>query len=384
VRLQIKKNYPLFDIYWDEKDIEKVTDIIKRGSYWAVGPEIREFEEKLEKYFNMKYVIAFNSGTSALHAVLLAYNITSGEVIVPSFSFVSTANCVVLTGATPVFAEIESETLGLDTENVKKKITNKTKAIIPMHYGGKICKNIKNLREIAEDYNLILIEDNAESFGAMQNNQFAGTIGHAGMLSFCQNKIISTGEGGAICTNNAEIYNKLLLIRSHGRVEQPGLNYFSNINISDYIEVGYNYRMPTMCAALGISQLEKIEKIIEIRRQRGKYYDNKFSEIPGIEVFQELKGHRTVYQLYSILLKDPLKRTELQNFLLKNGIYTKIYFAPIHLKTYYKKKFGYSEGTLPKTEEISKRILTLPFSLRFSNQDQDFIVNMIKSKLDES
>lgn len=378
------KKYPLFDIYWDEKDVEMVKKVIKRGSYWAIGPEIREFEEKLRSYFNVKFVATFNSGTSALHAVLLAYDISSGEVIVPSMSFISTANCVILTGAKPVFAEIEEETLGLEPDDVKEKISNKTRAIIPMHYGGKVCKNIEVLREIADDHNFILIEDNAESFGAKINNKFAGTIGHAGMLSFCQNKIITTGEGGAVCTNNEEIYNKLLLIRSHGRVEQPGANYFSNINISDYIEVGYNYRMPTMCAALGISQLEKIEEIIEIRRQRGKYYDKKLSEISEIEIFQELKGHRTVYQLYSILMKDPVKRTELQNYLLKNGIYTKIYFAPIHLKTYYMTKFGYIEGTLPKTEEISKRILTLPFSLRFSDQDQDIIVDMIKNKLKES
>jgi len=184
----MERKYPLFDIYWDEKDIQMITNIIKRGSYWATGPEIREFEEKLESYFNVKYVSAFNSGTSALHAVLLAYNITSGEVIVPSMSFISTANCIILAGAKPIFAEIEDETLGLYPEDVKERITEKTRAILPMHYGGKVCKNIKALREIADDYNLILIEDNAESFGAKIHNEFAGTIGHAGILSFCQNK----------------------------------------------------------------------------------------------------------------------------------------------------------------------------------------------------
>jgi len=374
----LPKKYPLFDIYWDHKDLKNVTNIIRRGSYWAGGPEIREFEMKLEKYLNSKYVLVFNSGTSALHTVLLAYDITSGEVIIPSMSFISTANCVILTGATPIFADIELETLGLDSEDVIKKITNKTKAIIPMHYGGKVCKNIEVLREIADENNLILIEDNAESFGAKFNNKFAGTIGHSGMLSFCQNKIITTGEGGAICTNDEEVYKKLLLIRSHGRVEQPGLNYFSNINVSDYIQVGYNYRMPTICAALGISQLEKIDKIIELRRKIGQYYDDQLSKIPGIEIIPEIRGSRTVYQLYSILLKKPQKKTELQNYLLKNGIYTKIYFDPIHLKTYYRDKFGYSEGSLPKTEEISKKILSLPFSLRFLDEDQDYIINYIK------
>ncbi|KKL22016.1 hypothetical protein LCGC14_2439650 [marine sediment metagenome] len=286
----MKEKYPLFDIYWDDKDIHSVVNIIKRGSYWATGPEIQEFEEALGKYLGVEYIATFNSGTSALHAALLAYNITSGEVIVPSMSFVSTANCVILAGAKPVFADIENESLGLDPEDVQKKINKNTKAIIPMHYGGRICKNIEVLKEIADDNDLILIEDNAESFGAKINDKFAGTIGQAGMLSFCQNKVITTGEGGAICTNDRNIYEKLLLIRSHGRVEQPGINFFSNINEMDYILVGYNYRMPTMCAALGLSQLEKINKIIKIRRKIGKFYDKELEKVINIQILPDMEN----------------------------------------------------------------------------------------------
>lgn len=373
------KKYPLFDIYWDKDDIEMVTNVIKRGSYWATGPEIHQFEEELEKYLNVKHCVVFNSGTSALHAILLAYDITSGEVIVPSLSFISTANCVVLAGAKPVFAEIEDETFGLDPKDVENKITNRTRAIIPMHYGGKVCKNIEVLREIADAHNLLLIEDNAESFGGKIRNKYAGTIGHSGMFSFCQNKIITTGEGGAICTEDEQVHEKLLLIRSHGRVEQLGTNYFSNIHEMDYIQVGYNFRMPSMNAALGISQLKKIEKIIELRRDVGKYYDENLKNIPQIQILPELDGFRTVYQLYTVILKNFKERENLQAYLLKNGIYTKVYFFPIHLKTFYKKKFGYCNGDFPITEEISNKILTLPVSLRFTREDQDFIVNKIKS-----
>ncbi|MFX0017203.1 MAG: DegT/DnrJ/EryC1/StrS family aminotransferase [Candidatus Hermodarchaeota archaeon] len=372
------KNYPLFDIYWDKKDIENVVSVIKRGSYWAIGPEIKDFEDKLSDYFNSQYCITFNSGTSALHAVLLAYGITSGEAIVPSMSFIATANCVILAGAKPIFAEIEDETLGLDPEDVKEKITDQTKVIIPMHYGGKVCKHIEALREIADDYKLVLIEDNAESFGAKIKNRFTGTIGNAGVLSFCQNKIITTGEGGAVITDDKDIFEKLLLIRSHGRVEQKGVNYFSNINEMDYIEIGYNFRLPSIGAALGISQLEKIEKIIRLRREKGKFYDKILTEIPQIKINPELEGTRTVYQLYTIFLKNPEDRSNLQEFLLNNGIYTKIYFPPIHLKTYYKNKFGYKEGDFPNTEKISKKILSLPFSLRFKDSDQKYIATKIK------
>ena len=374
----MKKEYPLFDIYWDDNDIEKVVNVIKRGSFWAIGPEIKEFEEKVAEYFSVEFAVTFNSGTSALQAILLAYDITSGEVIIPSMSFISTANCVILAGAKPIFAEIEEKTLGLDVDDVRKKITKKTRAIMPMHYGGKVCKNIEELNQIANDNNIILIEDNAESFGAKINNKFAGTIGHAGMLSFCQNKIITTGEGGAILTNDEKIYKKLLLIRSHGRVEQPGTNYFSNINEMDYIQIGYNYRIPTMCGALGISQLEKIDIIIELRRKIGKFYDNNLSKIPQIQIFPEIKNSRNVYQLYSLLLKNPEKRNELQAYLLEKGIYTKVYFYPIHLKSFYREKFGYKQGDLPITEKLSDKILTLPFSLRFKESDQDYIINCIK------
>ncbi len=372
------KNYPLFDIYWDDKDIEAVTNIVKRGSYWAIGPEIKEFEENLGTYLNVKYAATFNSGTSALHAILLAHNITKGEVIVPSMSFISTANCVILAGAKPVFGDIEKETLGLDPEDVQKKINKNTRAIVPMHYGGRICKNIEILREIADDNHLLLIEDNAESLGANINGKFAGAIGHAGMLSFCQNKVISTGEGGAICTNDKNIYEKLLLIRSHGRVESPETNYFTNINEMDYIQVGYNYRMPTICAALGLSQLGKIEEIIKLRRKKGQFYDKEFEKETNVKILPDIQGIRNVYQLYSILLENPDTRKELQEFLLEKKIYTKIYFFPIHLKTYYKEKFGFNIGTLPVTEEISNKILTLPFSIRFTEIDQMFIINSLK------
>ncbi|KKL90899.1 hypothetical protein LCGC14_1900130, partial [marine sediment metagenome] len=143
----MKKVYPLFDIYWDETDVEKVVNVIRRGSFWATGPEIKEFEENLSEYFNVEYAVTFNSGTSALQAILLAFDITSGEVIIPSMSFISTANSVILAGARPIFAEIEEQTLGLDVDDVRKKITKKTRAIMPMHYGGKVCKNIEVLDE---------------------------------------------------------------------------------------------------------------------------------------------------------------------------------------------------------------------------------------------
>lgn len=373
-----RNNYPLFDIYTDEIDVDYVSKVIKRGSFWAVGPEIKEFEEKLKLYFKSKFAVLFSNGTAALHSLLLAHGITTGEVIVPSFTFIASANAIVLAGGKPVFAEIESKSLGLDPNDVESKITKETKAIIAVHYGGKVCRYIKKLREIADKFNLILIEDNAESFGAKMDNIFAGKFGHSTILSFCQNKILPTGEGGAVITDNVKIFEKLTLIRSHGRVELPNINYFNDIHQEDYIEVGYNYRMPTICAALGLAQFSKIEKILKLRRKVGQYYDKCLESIAGVEIIPEMSGCYSVFQLYSIFIQDPENRSHLQEFLLKKGIYTKIYFAPAHLKSYYRKKFLYSEGDLPITEEISRKILTLPMSLNFSKEDQDYIIEAIR------
>jgi perosamine synthetase len=235
---------------------------------------------------------------------------------------------------------------------------------------------------LAKKKGLIVIEDNAESLGATLAGKMAGQFGDAAMLSFCQNKIITTGEGGAICTDLESIYRKLLMIRSHGRVQNENVNYFSSPNIEDYIEIGYNFRMPTMCAALGIAQLAKIEKIIQLRRKVGQRYNKLISEIPGYRIYKELPGARDVFQLYTISLEDPTKRASLQDYLLKEGILTKIYFAPIHLKSFYKHKYGYEEGALPRTESVSKSLISLPISLRFSQQDQEYITSKLRQYFD--
>ena len=373
----MKWKIPLFKIYWEEDDIDSVAEVIKRGDYWATGPEIEQLEKSISKFFSTKYALSFNSGTSALHAVLLAYNIRNGEVIVPSFTFVATANAVVLAGAKPTFAEIEDHSYGLDPEDVKEKITNKTKAIIPVHYGGAPCKEIKALKEIANDHNLLLIEDAAESLGAKIYNKMVGTFGHSAIFSFCQNKIITCGEGGIIVTDSEKIYQKLKLIRSHGRLEK-GYDYFSTTKELDYIQVGYNFRLSTISASLALSQLNKINKIIDLRRKKANYFNEKLSKFDKIKTPFKLEDYYHVYQLYTIRLEDSNSRNELQKYLEKAGIMTKVYFEPVHLKTFYKEKFSYRKGDLPKTEEISKKVLTLPLYPTLSNEEIDYIVDKIE------
>jgi len=365
---------PLFKIYYDEEDVRNVAEVIKAGMYWAEGPYIKEFENKISEYVGTKYCVMFNSGTSALHASLLALGIKEGdEVIVPSFTFIATANAPLFVRAKPIFADIEEKTLGLDPEDVVKKISNKTKAIIPIHYGGCPCK-IKELKEIAEDYNVVLIEDAAEAFGAESKGEKVGTFGDLAIFSFCQNKIITTGEGGCVVTNSREIYERLKLIRSHGRIDKK--NYFYSVESAEYVSLGFNFRMSNILAALGLSQLKKVDKLIKMRRMNAEYMTRRLSKISGVDVFKPPPDSFHVYQMYTIFVRENYRKN-LIRYLDEKGVMTKVYFSPVHLTPFYRKLFGYKEGFLPKTEKISQQVLTLPMYPSLTVEEMDYIVSCI-------
>ncbi|KKG72669.1 DegT/DnrJ/EryC1/StrS family aminotransferase [Methanosarcina mazei] len=365
---------PLFKVYSDHTDIEYVTRVLERGSNWANGPEIREFEDNISEYIGAKYSVAFNSGTSALHALLLAHDLKPGdEVIVPSFTFISTANAPQFVGSKTVFAEIEDQTYGLDPEDVKEKITPKTKAIMPIHYGGCPCL-INELREIADDYKLLLFEDAAESMGAKIKNKYVGTFGNSAMFSFCQNKIISTGEGGAITTDSDEIDKRLKLVVSHGRPESQ--NYFASAESMDYVALGYNFRMSSLTAALGVAQLKKIDYLIQMRRKNADYMTEKLSNIKQIVCPKPLNEYFPVYQMYTIRVKDGL-RNKLAKHLTDRGIMTKVYFPPVHLTHYYMTNLKFKKGDLPFTEKISEEVLSLPIYPSLKTEEMDYIIESI-------
>jgi len=366
---------PLFKIYWDEEDVGMVKEAIQRGMHWAIGPNIEKFENMLSDYVGTKNALVFNSGTSALHAILLAYGIgQEDEVIVPSFTFIATANAPLFVGAKPVFADIEEKTYGLDPEDVNRKITPKTKAIIPIHYGGCPCL-ITELRQIAKEHNLILIEDAAESLGATIDGRKIGSFGDAAILSFCSNKVITTGEGGAVVTDSAEVYEKLKLIRSHGRAETA--NYFSSTDYMDYVTLGYNFRMSDITAALGIAQLKKIDTVIEMRRGNAKILSAKLSRFVEIEAPHPPDSFSHVYQMYTIRVKEGKeKRDALSVYLADKGIMTKVYFLPAHSTYFYQKELGYN-CQLPVTERLSQRVLTLPMYPTLTEDEIDYIADSI-------
>jgi perosamine synthetase len=367
---------PLYKIYTDDEDVNIITKIIKRGNNWAVGPEIEQFEHALSNYVGTDYCVTLNSGTSALHAAYLAYGIGSNdEVIVPSFSFISTANSVLFVNAKPVFADIEDVTFGLDSNSILEKISSNTKAIVPMDYGGSSC-NINEIKKISDEKKLFLIEDAAESLGASISGKKVGSISDSSIFSFCGNKVLTTGEGGALVTNSKQIYEKIKLIRSHGR--QNNADYFNNPSDSNYIELGYNWRMSSMTAALGISQLSKLDKIITKRQENAKYITSKLSKIPQIQTPIISNEQNHIFQMYVIRLQNQEIRDKLHNFLTKKRIFSKVYFNPIHLTDFYKMKFGYKANSLPVTEQISQQVLTLPLYPNMENEEKDYLVNSIE------
>ncbi len=368
---------PLFRIYWDNNDIEQVTAVIKKGGYWAIGPEIKEFEKKAAEYVGVKYALAVNSGTSALHTVLAAHGIGKGdEVIVPSFTFIATSNSVLMVGAKPVFADIEAETYGLDPADVEKKITRRTKAIMPVHVGGLPCR-IMELRQIADKHRLLLIEDAAESLGASVNGKKLCSIGDSAALSFCSPKVITMGEGGMIFTNSRDVYEKSRLIYNHGRVETS--DYFSSTEQMEYVMLGYNFRMSTMTAALGIAQLEKIDRIIQMRRENAAYLTKKLASVKEIKTPTEPAGYLHLYQMYTIRSNSgDGVRDKLKDYLNKSGIGTKIYFDPVHLSLFYRRDHGHKAGELPSTEDLSRRVLTLPMFPTLTREEMDYMAEKIK------
>jgi perosamine synthetase len=273
----------------------------------------------------------------------------------------------------PKFVDIEEETLGLDPKLIEKSISKDTKAIVPIHYAGSSCK-IEEITEIAKRKKIPVIEDAAESLGCKINKKKIGSYGIMAVFSFAGNKVLTSGEGGAIVTNSKKLYEKLKLIRSHGRSEVE--DYFQTNKKPDYVELGYNWRMSSITAAIATSQLKKIDKLISLRRKNAEQISSKLRQFEEITVPGDY-GFKHAYQLYTIRLKNNKLRNELMKFLTKRGIMSKIYFDPVH-KTPFYKKLGYSKTNLPITDKVSQKVLSLPIFPKMKPQEINLIVRTVE------
>ncbi|MBN2336456.1 DegT/DnrJ/EryC1/StrS family aminotransferase [Candidatus Bathyarchaeota archaeon] len=365
-------NIPLYSIFSDEEDVEAVASVIRRKSYWTGGKEVQEFEEVVADYLGRRHAVSFNSGTSALHASILALGIASGdEVIVPSFTFISTAMAPLFIGARPVFADIEPESYGLDVEDVARRTTSKTKAVIPIHYGGTPCR-IRELREYADDSGLILIEDAAETIGAKTNGRKVGSFGDVTILSFTGNKLVTSGEGGMVATDDTETYRRLKAVCSHGVMDrEAGSEY-----------VGYNWRMSTLTAALGRSQFRKIDAVADMRRKNAGIYGKMLDEIDEVTAPQLNSVDYKTFQMYTVQVDaGEALRDDLKTHLDSIGVSCKVYFPPIHRDPIFRQ---YTEPSLelPNTERVSGMVLTLPMYPELGYEEIRYVCENIKEYLD--
>jgi perosamine synthetase len=345
-------------------ELKYVTDCVSSGWISSIGKYIKKFEEEFSKFSDTKYGIATSSGTTALHLALVTFGVgKDDEVIIPTLSFIATANCVAYTGAKPVFVDSEPRTWNMDPEKVKEKITENTKAIVPVHlYGHPV--DMDPIMEIAEEHSLVVIEDAAEAHGAEYQKRKVGSIGHVGCFSFYGNKIITTGEGGMITTNDEEFTEKAMMLRDHAMSKEK--RYWHPF-------MGYNYRMTNMQAAVGLAQVEKIEEYIEIKRQNAKKYNEKLGSLSSISLPPEMDWAKNVYWLYSILV-DNIQRDEFTTRLREKEIDTRPFFYPMHTQPPYA---DLSNEKLEVAEDIAKRGVSLPSATTLKDDEIEYICKII-------
>jgi len=349
-------------------ELKYVTKCIKTGWVSSLGGYVEEFENKFSRYCEARYGISCSSGTTALHLALASLGIgKDDEVIIPTFTMISTANAVTYQGAVPVLIDSEENTFNIDPEKIEEKITKKTKAIIAVHIYGHPADMDKILK-ISKKYNLYVIEDAAEAHGAEYKGKRAGGLGDVGCFSFYGNKIITTGEGGMLVTNNRRIKEKAGYLRDLA---------FSKERHFWHKELGFNYRMSNLQAAVGLAQLERIDVLIRIKRNNAKLYDTLLRDIRGIILPKEENYAKNVYWMYAILVEDSfgISKDELRKRLARRGIETRNFFIPIHLQPIY---FKICKGQFPVAEELCKKGLYLPSGFNLKKNEIKFIAKTIR------
>jgi perosamine synthetase len=362
---------PVCAPFLGEKELEYVVDCIKTNWISSKGKYVEEFEEKFAKYCGCKYGISTTSGTSALHLALACLGIKKNdEVIIPSFTMIATGFAVVYCGATPVLVDAEPETWNMNVEKIEEKITAKTKAIIPVHIYGHPC-DMDLIMKLAKKYNLWVIEDAAEAHGAEYKGKKVGSIGHVGCFSFYANKIITTGEGGMVVTNDEKIAERARLLRDLAHSKERRFLH---------TDIGFNYRMTNIQASIGLAQFEKIDELVERRRSHAHLYNSLLKDVNGITLPPEKKWAKNVYWMYCILIQDEfgMSRDELMEKLKEKGIETRTSFIPMHQQPAFLKMNLFQGENYPIAEELSQRGLYLPSGSGLTTDEIEYVCNAIK------
>ncbi|GFI46402.1 UDP-4-amino-4,6-dideoxy-N-acetyl-beta-L-altrosamine transaminase [Lachnospiraceae bacterium] len=359
----------------EEDDILAVVNALRK-EYLTGGPSVNEFEEKAAEYVGAKYAVAVSSGTAALHAACTVAGIGEGdEVITTPITWVSSSNAVLYCGGRPIFADINKDTYNISPDEIEKKLSKRTKAIIPVHYAGQPCE-MERIQEIAKENHLVIIEDAAHAIGALYRGKKIGSLSDMTVFSFHPVKQMTTCEGGMIVTNDEEVYEKLKLFRAYGMVKAEKQMEQEGPWFSEQMSLGYNYRLSDVQCALGISQLKKLDKLIARRREIARVYDKELQNIAGIVLPRQTDSSISAYHLYPIQV-DADKRRNLYMQFRKAGIGVGVHYYPVYKNDYYQKN-GYGDVRCEVAEQFYSRELTLPIHYRVSENDLDYIIETVK------
>ena len=364
----------------DEDDIQAVVAVL-RGDWLTTGPLVDQFEREFADFVRCEHAVAVSNGTAALHAAMFAIGVQPGdEVIVTPMTFAASANCVLYQGGTPVFADVEPDTLLIDPAQVEARITDHTKAIVAVDYAGQPC-NYDALRAIAEQNNLVLVDDACHAVGGSYKGRTVGTLGHLNTFSFHPVKHLTTGEGGIITTDDAGLAQKMRVFRNHGittdhrqRAERGGFFY-------EMVDLGYNYRITDFQCALGISQLKKLPQSVLRRREIAALYDGAFADIPYVQPLKVHDGAVHAYHLYMVRFDTDLlgmDRSTIFAALRADNIGVNVHYIPVHLHPYYREHLGTHKGMCPVAESAYERLVTLPMFPQMTDADVDDVVTAIR------
>ena len=364
--------------YFTESDVEQMKEHLERiltSGKLTLGDYTRQFEEQFKELVGVRHAIAVNSGTAALHAVLRVQALKNGdEVVVPTNTFAATAAAVVFAGGMPVITDVCARTLTLDEETIKKAITSRTKGVVAVHIGGLVCPEIEGIRELCEQRDLFLIEDAAHAHGSRINGKAAGSLGSAGCFSFYPTKVITSGEGGMITTDSDELASTAEILRDQGK---------QSFNSSQIVKLGYNWRMPELCAALGVLQLRRLPEFIENRSLIARMYDEAFDAM-AIERVITPKNHVNNYYKYTFYLPKGMDRDKFKTFCRERGVAYggEVYWPPLHLQPAFR-EFINEKARFDTAEEWGRRMVNPPILNQMTREQGERVIGVTQRVLSE-
>lgn len=360
----------------EEDDVQAVVDVL-RSDYLTTGPKIAEFEKMVADYVGAKYAVAISNGTSALHAACFAAGIQAGdEVITTPLTFAASSNCVLYCGGTPVFADVDPKTYNIDPEDIRRKITDKTKAIIAVHLAGQPC-DMDEIHKIAKEHDLLVIEDGAHALGSVYKGKKIGTLSDMTTFSFHPVKPITTGEGGMIVTDNKEFYQKMMLFRSHGITRDKNLMTRNDGPwFYQQLDLGYNYRITDIQCALGCSQMKKLDRFLARRKEIVAHYNEAFADCENIVTPYQLPETESGWHLYIVQVKNCDRRKVFET-LRERGIAVNVHYIPVYMHPYYQ-EHGYKDVHCKNAEEVYSHIISLPLYPALTSEQQKFVIGRVR------